>query len=57
MKKTDKKDSLNQKKEQTISIEEMQNELERLKEMLDKKLITEEEYKVLKDRVLKKAGL
>jgi hypothetical protein len=25
--------------------------------LLDKKLITEEEYKVLKDRVLKKAGL
>ncbi len=45
------------KTEQTISIEEMQKELQRLKDMLDKKLITEEEYNMLKKNVLKKAGL
>jgi len=42
---------------QTISIEEMQKELERLKNMLDNKLITEEEYNKLKQKVMKKAGL
>ncbi|BBB33653.1 hypothetical protein TTHT_2229 [Thermotomaculum hydrothermale] len=43
--------------QKTISIEEMQKELERLKNMLDKKLITKEEYEMLKKNVLKKAGL
>lgn len=47
----------NQIPQNTISTEEMEKELQRLKNMLDKKLITEEEFMKLKQKVLKKAGL
>lgn len=40
-----------------FSLEDLQNELEKLKKMLDAKLISEEEYKKLKEKVLAKAGL
>ncbi len=53
----EKAENKEEKAHQTISIEEMQKELQRLKDMLDKKLITEEEYNMLKKNVLKKAGL
>ncbi len=47
----------NQNQAGTLSIEEMEKELEKLKNMLDKKLITEEEYNKLREKILKKAGL
>ncbi len=40
-----------------FSLEDLQTELEKLKTMLDKKLISFEEYKKLKKQVLAKAGL
>jgi len=47
-----------EKKEiQEFSLEDMQKELENLKKMLDSKLITNDEYKKLKAKVLAKAGL
>ncbi len=55
---TNKRDSLqNKTTQQTMSVEEMEKELKRLKDMLDKKLITQEEYEVLRKNILKKAGL
>ncbi len=53
-----KKESIN-KPEQNgnkISVEEMEKRLQKLKEMRDKKLISEEEYKRMKEKVLKEAG-
>ena len=53
----DKKTEETQKVEKTISVEEMEKELSRLRDMLNKKLITQEEYEVLRKNILKKAGL
>ena len=39
-----------------ISVEEMEKKLQQLKEMRDKQLISEEEYKRMKEKVLKEAG-
>ncbi len=44
-------------KEEALTIEQLQKELQKLKDMLDKNLITEEEFKKLKKKLMERAGI